>query len=113
MGCLFCDIASKTIPAEIIYEDDASIVFKDISPKAPTHVLVIPKSHLASLSATSEEHIQLLGHLQRVCAHVAELLELNKSGYRVVTNIGNDGGQTVEHLHYHLLGGRQLNWPPG
>lgn len=110
---VFSKIIRKEIPAKIVYEDQWSLAFEDIHPQAPTHVLVIPKQPIRSLADATQEDKELLGHLQWVVAHVAQLRGLNDSGYRVVTNIGSDGGQSVPHLHYHILGGRPLDWPPG
>ncbi|MCE2810750.1 MAG: histidine triad nucleotide-binding protein [Planctomycetaceae bacterium] len=110
---VFSKIIRKEIPAKIVYEDQWSLAFEDIHPQAPTHVLVIPKQPIRSLADAMQEDKELLGHLQWVVAHVTQLRGLNDSGYRVVTNIGNDGGQSVPHLHYHILGGRALDWPPG
>ncbi len=110
-SCLFCKIAAKEIPSQLIFEDERSLVFKDISPKAPTHVLVVPKRHIASLSDSTDEDKDLLGHLQRVAAQVAATLKLES--FRLVTNNGRGAGQTVDHLHYHLMGGRTMQWPPG
>ena len=110
--CIFCKIASRQAPSEFVYEDDRSVAFKDASPQAPTHLLIVPKKHLASLSACRDEDQDLLGHLQRVAALVAEKAGV-ASGYRLVINNGRNAGQSVDHLHYHLLGGRSLQWPPG
>jgi histidine triad (HIT) family protein len=110
---VFSKIIRKEIPAKIVYEDQWSLAFEDIHPQAPTHVLVIPKQPIRSLADATQEDKELLGHLQWVVAHVAQLRGLCESGYRVVTNIGSDGGQSVPHLHYHVLGGRALDWPPG
>lgn len=107
MECVFCRIIAREIPAKLLHEDDQAIAFTDISPKAPTHVLVVPKKHLKGLSASGDQDIALLGHLQRVAARLAEKAKLDK-GFRVVTNNGPWAGQTVDHLHYHLLGGRQM-----
>ncbi len=104
--CLFCRIVSRELPAQLVHEDAQSVAFKDISPKAPTHVLVVPKKHLASLSASSDEDVALLGHLQRVAAKVAAQAKLES--FRVVTNNGRGVGQTVDHLHYHVLGGGRI-----
>lgn len=109
--CLFCKIAAREIPAEVVFEDAQSVVFRDINPKAPTHVLVVPKKHLDSLSSSKEEDQALLGHLQRVAVNVAGQLSLKD--FRLVTNNGRGAGQTVDHLHYHLMGGRPMQWPPG
>lgn len=109
--CLFCRIVRREIPAQIVHEDDLALVFKDISPQAPTHLLVVPKKHLASLSASTDEDSALLGHLQRVACRLAEGSRL--ASFRLVTNNGKGAGQSVDHLHYHLLAGRPLQWPPG
>ncbi len=110
---VFSKIIRKEIPAKIVYEDDLSLAFHDLQPQAPIHVLVIPKRQIDSLDLANEEDASLLGHLQIVAQRVARILEINESGYRVVMNCGRDGGQSVGHIHYHLLGGRQLKWPPG
>lgn len=109
--CLFCRIIRREIPATVVLEDDMALVFRDVSPQAPTHLLVVPKKHLSSLSASTDEDAALLGHLQRAACRAAETVELGS--FRLVTNNGRGAGQTVEHLHYHLLGGRPLQWPPG
>lgn len=109
---IFGQIAAGEIPADIVYEDDLAVAFRDINPQAPTHLLVIPREPLASLADAGESNRALLGHLLGVCARVAEMEGLG-TGYRVVTNIGRDGGQTVDHLHFHVLGGRRFSWPPG
>lgn len=101
--CLFCSIAARKIPAQLVLEDEHAVAFKDISPKAPSHVLIVPRKHLQSLSASSDADQALLGHLQRLCCAVAEKLGLQS--FRVVTNNGAGAGQTVGHLHYHVLGG--------
>lgn len=110
---VFSKIIRKEIPAKIVYEDDLALAFHDVHPQAPVHVLVIPKQPIQSLAHTSEADVALLGHLQRVIQQVAKLLQIDETGYRVVTNIGRDGGQSVDHIHYHVLGGRSLSWPPG
>lgn len=109
--CLFCKIVARQIPAQLVYEDAAAVAFKDINPQAPTHVLVVPKKHVDSLSATTDEDAAMLGQVQRAAASVAG--KLNLSSFRLVTNNGRGAGQSVDHLHYHLLGGRPLQWPPG
>lgn len=109
--CLFCRIVRREIPATIVLEDEQALVFKDITPQAPTHLLVVPKKHLDALSASSDGDTALLGHLQRTAAKVAEAVKL--SSFRLVTNNGKGAGQSVDHLHYHLLGGRPMQWPPG
>lgn len=110
---IFTKIVNKEIPARIVYEDDLSLAFHDVSPQAPVHVLVIPKKPISSLEAASQDEAPLLGHLQWVAQQVARNLGIHESGYRVVTNIGADGGQSVPHIHYHVLGGRTMTWPPG
>jgi histidine triad (HIT) family protein len=109
---IFKRIIDKEIPASIVYEDDKCLAFRDINPQAPVHILVIPRNEIPSLAAAGEADAALLGHLLSVAAKLATQLEL-KGGYRVVINCGPDGGQTVDHLHLHVLGGRQLAWPPG
>ncbi len=110
---IFQKIIDREIPADIVYEDDRALAFRDISPKAPVHVLVIPKKPIRSIAAAGEDDRDLLGHLLLVARDVARAEGLAENGYRVVTNIGRDGGQSVDHLHLHVLGGRGLSWPPG
>lgn len=109
---IFGKIIDKQIPADIVYEDDRCLAFRDVAPQAPVHVLVIPKKEIASVDAMEEDDAPLLAHLWLVIRDVARQLELG-DGYRVVVNCGRDAGQSVDHLHFHLLGGRQLTWPPG
>jgi histidine triad (HIT) family protein len=109
---IFKKIIDKQIPAQIVYEDDLCLAFRDVAPQAPTHVLVIPKQEIASLDALDDADAPLVAHLWLVIRNLAKELGLGK-GYRVVVNCGREGGQSVDHLHFHLLGGRQLNWPPG
>ena len=109
---IFGKIIRKEIPADIVYEDEQVLAFRDINPQAPVHLLVIPKDHIESLEALMPEQQPLMGHLMVVIQKVAAESGLTE-GYRVVTNIGTDGGQTVPHLHFHILGGRGLSWPPG
>ena len=112
--CIFCRIASGDIPASIVERNSEMIAFRDIQPQAPTHVLVIPATHLESVrEASGPEGEALLGRMLAFTARVATNLGLDASGYRIVTNTGDHGGQSVHHLHLHLLGGRQLHWPPG
>ncbi|WP_407307206.1 histidine triad nucleotide-binding protein [Desulfosporosinus sp. SB140] len=106
--CIFCQIAQRKIPSEIIYEDDELVVFKDIRPLAPVHLLVIPKRHLGSLNDVMPEYEGLIGHLFGVIRRLAQEFGVSETGYRVVTNTGADGGQVVGHLHFHLLGGQAL-----
>jgi histidine triad (HIT) family protein len=112
MSCLFCKIADGSIPSTPVYQDELSYAFADLHPQAPVHVLIIPREHFSSLEDTNAEERDLLGHLLNTAALIARDKGLGK-GYRVVINTGEDGGQTVEHLHLHLLGGRHLGWPPG
>jgi len=109
---IFKRIIDKEIPANIIHEDDLCMAFHDVHPQAPVHVLVVPKKEIPSADQLTEADACLLGHIYGVIRNLAKELGLEK-GYRIVTNCGNDGGQTVYHLHFHLLGGRQLGWPPG
>lgn len=110
--CLFCKIVSGGIPAKRVYEDELCLCFADINPQAPTHLLLISKRHIVSLAQAAPEHTPLLGHLLAKAGEVARGCKLDR-GYRVVLNTGADGGQTVDHLHLHLLGGRPMGWPPG
>jgi histidine triad (HIT) family protein len=112
MSCLFCQIIDGSIPSKAVYQDEQCYAFADIQPQAPTHVLIVPRVHIASLAQTGPEDKPMLGHLMAVAAEIAREKGLG-AGYRVVANIGSDGGQTVGHLHLHLLGGRALVWPPG
>lgn len=109
---IFSKIIRKEIPADIVYEDNLALAFKDINPQAPVHILVIPKQPIAQLSDAESNDHALLGHLLLTAKRVAEQVGLT-NGYRVVINTGEDGGQTVYHLHLHILGGRSLHWPPG
>ncbi|KAK4475196.1 hypothetical protein MN116_000620 [Schistosoma mekongi] len=109
---IFSKIINREIPADIIYEDDDCLAFRDISPQAPIHFLVIPKNGISMLDSATSENERLLGHLMLVCSQVAQKEGLT-SGYRVVVNNGPDGAQSVYHLHLHVLGGRQMRWPPG
>ena len=112
MDCLFCKIASGTIPVTRLFENEQVLAFPDIHPQAPVHILIIPKQHFDSLARTTDVDADVLGHLLSAAGEVAQQQNLAK-GYRVVINTGADGGQTVEHLHLHLLGGRHMGWPPG
>lgn len=113
MDCLFCRIIAGTIPSKKVHEDELCIGFHDISPHAPHHVLFIPKKHIASLNEATSEDRELLGHLMFSAAKYAREAGFADSGYRVVSNTNRDAGQTVFHVHLHVLGGRQLAWPPG
>ena len=109
---IFGKIIRREIPADIVYEDDLAIAFKDITPQAPTHILVIPKKSIARIENATDDDQALMGHLLLTARKVAKEFGLN-NGYRLVINNGADGGQTVEHLHLHILGDRQMTWPPG
>lgn len=112
MDCLFCKIIEGEIPSQCLYEDDKIYVFKDIDPQAPVHFLVIPKKHIDSLDVMDDEDGELIGYVFKKIRDLAKEQGL-KDGYRVVNNIGEDGGQSVKHMHFHVLGGRSLQWPPG
>lgn len=112
-NCIFCKIARHELPSNAIYENEDVFAFHDINPQAPTHVVIIPKAHIENLAATTDDHSALLARLLRSAAAIAERLDVARSGYRVVVNNGPDGGQSVDHLHVHLLAGRPLAWPPG
>jgi len=111
--CLFCKIVSGTIPADIVYQDDRILAFSDINPQAPTHVLIIPKRHMATVDEVRSEHAALLGELFVTASKIAEDQGLRQGGYRMVVNCGEGAGQSVFHVHMHLLGGRPMAWPPG
>ncbi len=112
MDCLFCKITAGEIPCKKVYEDDQVLAFYDVDPQAPVHFLVIPKAHIASPADITPENSAVVAHIFAVIARLARELGLEK-GYRVVTNCGADGGQSVPHLHFHVLAGRSLAWPPG
>ncbi len=111
-SCLFCKIIEGSIPSSTVYEDEQCYAFGDIDPKAPVHVLIVPREHIPSLAEAGAHHPALLGHLLWTAAEIARAKGLSK-GYRTVINTGRDGGQSVDHIHVHLLGGRPLSWPPG
>ena len=113
MDCLFCKILEKKIPATVVYEDEHTLAFRDIRPVAPTHVLVVPKKHVDGIRALGAEHASTIGHVLVAAGNVARQEGLEADGYRVVVNDGDAAGQTVHHLHVHVLGGRELAWPPG
>jgi histidine triad (HIT) family protein len=110
--CLFCKIAAKEIEGDIVFEDDDIVAFRDINPAAPTHILVIPRRHIASASDLDPGHGELLEKIFSTIASLASREGLDR-GHRIVTNVGGDAGQSVQHLHFHLLGGRAMSWPPG
>ncbi|MFN0117750.1 MAG: histidine triad nucleotide-binding protein [Elusimicrobiota bacterium] len=111
--CIFCKIAAGQIPANIVYQDEQVIAFRDLTPVAPVHILTIPKKHIDRLSAVEEHDFSLIAHLHKVIQKIAEKEGISKTGFRLTTNNGGDAGQSVQHLHFHLLGGRKLSWPPG
>ncbi len=113
MDCLFCKIIAGDIPSAKVYEDDKVYAFRDIEPQAPVHILIIPKVHIASANELTEENASIVGHIFAVAAKIAKEEGIADGGYRIVNNCGQDGGQTVGHLHFHMLGGRSLAWPPG
>jgi histidine triad (HIT) family protein len=112
MSCLFCKIIDGSIPSKAVYQDDQCYAFADINPQAPVHVLIVPREHIASIADAGKDHRSLLGHLQWAAAEIARSKGITR-GYRTVINTGDDGGQTVDHVHVHLLGGRPMSWPPG
>ncbi len=111
--CIFCKIAAKQIPSQIIYEDEYILAFPDIQPQAPVHFLVIPKKHIESLLEAQPEDSELFGHVMSILPEIARQANLAEDGFRVVINTKHNGGQTVPHLHWHILGGRFMTWPPG
>ena len=112
--CIFCKIAQKEIPSKLVYEDEQVVAFRDLEPQAPVHVLVIPKKHVASVLALTAEDSGLVSHiLVDVIPQLGRELGVAEKGFRVVANTGEEGGQSVGHLHFHLLGGRSMQWPPG
>lgn len=113
MDCLFCKIINGEIPSNKVYEDDLVYAFRDIEPQAPVHILIIPKEHIASANELNDENCAIVGHIFSVAAKIAKSEGIAEGGYRIVNNCGENGGQTVGHLHFHMLGGRSLQWPPG
>ncbi len=111
--CIFCKISKGEIPSKKLYEDDKVYAFYDINPEAPTHFLVIPKEHIESANALDENNIDIIAHIFKVINKLVKELGVAEKGYRIVNNCGEDGGQTVKHLHFHVLAGRSLQWPPG
>ena len=113
MDCLFCAIVDKTIPADIVFEDEKVVAFRDITPQAPSHLLVIPKVHIATLNDMTAADCELLGHMVYTAKTIAKEEGIADNGFRLAMNCKEDGGQTVYHIHMHLLGGRSMSWPPG
>ena len=111
--CIFCKIINGDIPSNKIYEDDKVYAFNDINPEAPIHFLVIPKEHIESVNSVNENNADVIAHIFKVINKLVVDLGVAEKGYRIVNNCGEDGGQTVKHLHFHVLGGRNLQWPPG
>ena len=111
--CLFCAIAAGEVPSDQVFADDQVVAFRDIAPRAPTHIVIIPRAHIASAAELTDDHAALTGHLLAVAASIARSEDIAEGGYRLVTNIGPWGGQTIDHLHFHLMGGRPFSWPPG
>lgn len=112
-SCIFCKIAAGEIPSKKVYEDDAVVAIRDIEPQSPVHVLVIPKKHIAGVNELAPEDEAVVGHAYSVISKIVKDLGVDQTGYRVVVNSGRDGQQSVPHLHFHILGGRLLAWPPG
>ena len=111
--CLFCRIAAGSVPADIVHQDDLVVAFRDINPKAPTHILLIPRRHINSAAELSGTDAEMLGRLFSVSAQISRDAGIAQAGYRLVSNVGAGAGQSVFHLHFHLLGGRSMSWPPG
>jgi histidine triad (HIT) family protein len=112
-SCIFCRIAAREIPADIVRESDLLVAFRDTNPQAPTHILIVPKEHIASIAEIEERHGDLMVDIAKAATHLAKAEGIADGGWRLVTNVGADAGQTVFHLHVHLLGGRPMGWPPG
>ena len=111
--CIFCKIVAGEIPSTKVYEDDKILAFRDIEPQAPVHIIIIPKEHIPSVNAITAENASVIAHIFTKIPEIAKAEGVDESGYRVVNNCGKDGGQTVEHIHFHLTGGREFGWPAG
>ncbi len=111
--CLFCKIIAREIPAELVFQDDLAVAIRDINPQAPTHLLIMPRKHISSLLELQDDDASLVGHLQLLATELARKEKLTKGGFRLVINCGEGAGQSVFHIHVHLLGGRPMKWPPG
>ena len=111
--CIFCKIIEKKVPARIVYEDDSVFAFEDVNPQAPVHTLIVPKKHISTLLDLKEEDSGLIGHIFKVAAKIAKDKGIAERGFRTVVNCNPESGQTVYHLHFHILGGRHMHWPPG
>ncbi len=112
-SCIFCKIIEKKIPSGVVYEDDTSLAFEDVNPQAPAHILIVPKKHIPDIHSIKDVDRELIGHLFYVAQKIAAQKGLDRGGYRMVINNGRDAGQTVFHIHLHLLSGRRFTWPPG
>ncbi len=114
MDCIFCKIANKEIDSKLIYEDDSVVAFRDLNPQAPEHILIVPKKHIANITEFTADDKNLAAHIfVDVVREIANKIGVSEDGFRIVVNTGDNGGQTVNHLHVHLLGGRKMTWPPG
>lgn len=113
MNCIFCKIINGEIPSQKVYEDDRILAFKDINPAAPIHIVIVPKEHISSANEINDSNKDVVGHIFAVAAVLAKENGIAERGYRIVNNCGEEGGQSVNHLHFHLIGGRNLQWPPG
>lgn len=113
MTCLFCTIAAGNLNTHFVYEDEKVVAFHDIAPQAPHHILIIPRKHIATINDFAEDDTLLLGHMMQTAKKIAKNLGLSEDGFRIVMNCNKHGGQAVYHIHFHLLGGRQMGWPPG
>lgn len=113
MDCLFCKIIAGEIPSTKVYEDDMILAFRDIEPQAPEHIVIVPKEHIASANDITPENSKYVAHIFEKAVEIAKQLGISENGYRIVNNCGKDGGQTVGHLHFHLMGGREFGWPAG
>lgn len=113
MDCIFCKIANKEVDTELVYENDHLVIFKDMSPQAPVHLLAIPRDHIGSANEINSGNAHLIGEIYKAIGELAKTEGFAEDGYRIVNNCGEDGGQTVGHLHFHILAGRNLQWPPG
>uniref|UniRef100_A0A7C4EK38 Histidine triad nucleotide-binding protein n=1 Tax=Thermodesulfovibrio aggregans TaxID=86166 RepID=A0A7C4EK38_9BACT len=113
MNCIFCKIIQKEVPSKIVYEDDRVLAFHDIAPQAPVHILVIPKKHYSTLLDMKEDDMELVGYIFKIIKKIAAEIGVDERGFRVVMNCNQEAGQTVYHIHFHILAGRQMHWPPG
>ncbi|HPP67024.1 MAG TPA: histidine triad nucleotide-binding protein, partial [bacterium] len=112
-NCVFCKIVADKIPVEMVYQDNDIVAFHDINPQAPVHVLIVPKKHLRNLLDVKDQDVFLIGKMLMVATEIARQLHIAEIGYRIVINTNRDAGQSIDHLHIHLIGGRQMQWPPG